>query len=178
MAVRAEVRRDASEGTEANRESHGLHRGCRGDPAARASVLIEPLPTKGEVLRACRGVEHAAHPLLRAANELACLHERRLADGCRTADIDSRRAKLVREINHWAHGHLPPAHGSASVHTETLGAVLDRLARYTATAYAALASATDYDLGDAWEALAELAIGYEDLVHELAAGRRRLPGGP
>ncbi|MFX0580091.1 DUF4254 domain-containing protein [Nocardia nepalensis] len=141
-------------------------------------MLIEPLPRKGEVLRACRGVEHAAHPLLRAVYELTCLHESRLADHCRTDDIDCRRAKLVRQINHWVHAHLPPAHGSASVHTETLGAVLDRLAQYTATAYAALASATDYDLGDAWEALAELAIGYEDLADELAAGRRRLPGGP
>jgi hypothetical protein len=141
-------------------------------------LLIEPLPTKGEVLRACRGVEHAAHPLLHAAYELTCLHESRLADGGRADDIDCRRAKLVRQINHWVHAQLPPAHGSASVHTETLGAVIDRLAQFTAIAYAALASAADYELGDAWEALAELSIGYEDLVHELAAGRRRLPGAP
>lgn len=141
-------------------------------------MLIEPLPTKGEVLRACRGVEHAAHPILRVAYELTCLHESRLADRSWTDDIDCRRTKLVREINHWVHAHLSPAHGGASVHTETLGAVIDRLAQYTATAYAALASATDNDLGDAWEALAELAIGYEDLADELAAGRRRLPGGP
>ncbi|WP_433600803.1 DUF4254 domain-containing protein [Nocardia sp. CA-135953] len=141
-------------------------------------MLIEPLPTKGEVLRACRGVEQAAHPLLSAAYELTCLHESRLVGGCRITDIDSRRAKLVREINHWVRAHLPPAHGSASVHTETLGAVLDRLAQYTATAYAALASAADYDLGDVWESLAELAIGYEDLAAEVSAGRRRLPGGP
>ncbi|WP_245672437.1 DUF4254 domain-containing protein [Nocardia anaemiae] len=141
-------------------------------------MLIEPLPTKGEVLRACRGVEHAAHPLLHAAYELTCLHESRLADGGRTDDIDCRRAKLVRHINHWVNAQLAPAHGGASVHTETLGAVLDRLAQYTATAYAALASATDDALGDAWEALAELAIGYEDLAHDLAAGRRRLPGAP
>ncbi|MFI6776026.1 DUF4254 domain-containing protein [Nocardia sp. NPDC050412] len=143
-----------------------------------ATLLIEPLPTKGAVLRACRGVEHTAHPLLYAAYELTCLHESRLADGGRTDDIDCRRVKLVREINHWVHAHLPPAHGSASVHTETLGAVLDRLAQYTATAYAALASATDDALGDAWESLAELSIGYEDLAAEVTAGRRRLPGGP
>ncbi|WP_063042824.1 DUF4254 domain-containing protein [Nocardia pseudovaccinii] len=141
-------------------------------------MLIEPLPTRGEVLRACRGVEYAEHPLLHAAYELTCLHESRLANGGRVDDIDCGRVKLVREINHWVRAQLPPAHGSASVHTETLGAVIDRFAQYTATAYAALASATDYDLGDAWEALAELAIGYEDLTHELAEGRRRLPGGP
>ncbi|MGY4100299.1 DUF4254 domain-containing protein [Nocardia sp. R16R-3T] len=182
-----------SAGTQANWESHGPFRARRRDPAVcapRTSLLIEPLPTKGEVLRACRGVEHAAHPLLHAAYELTCLHESRLADGCRTDDccraddscrvddIDCRRTKLVRHINSWVHAHLLPAHGSASVHTETLGAVIDRLAQYTATAYVALASATDNDLGDAWEALAELAIGYEDLASEVTAGRRRLPGGP
>ncbi|WP_433524278.1 DUF4254 domain-containing protein [Nocardia pseudovaccinii] len=141
-------------------------------------MLIEPLPTKGEVLRACRGVEHAAHPLLHAAYELTCLHESRLAASGRSDDIDCGRGKLVHQINHWVRAQLPPAHGSTSVHTETLGAVIDRLAQFTAIAYAALASATDYDLGDAWEALVELAIGYEDLVHDLAEGRRRLPGGP
>jgi len=159
-------------------------------------VLIEPLPTKSEVLHACRGVEHTAHPILRAAAELTCLHERRLArpspsatrngiaprcssdHGCHHIEIDSSRADLVREIDRWVRAHLPPAPGSASVHTETLGTVIDRLAQYTATAYAALASASDFDLGNAWESLAELAIGYEDLTADLATGRRRLPGGP
>lgn len=141
-------------------------------------MLIEPLPTKGDVLRACRGVEHTAHPLLRAAYELACLHERSPADDHQGTDINCRRAGLVREIDRWVYAHLPPAHGSASVHTETLGTVIDRLAEYTATAYTALASPSDYDLGEAWERLAELAVGYEDLADEVTTGRRRLPGGP
>ncbi|WP_175585881.1 hypothetical protein [Nocardia cyriacigeorgica] len=34
------------------------------------------------------------------------------------------------------------------------------------------------ELGDAWERLAELAVGYDDLASEVAAGRRRLPGPP
>ncbi|WP_227996969.1 DUF4254 domain-containing protein [Nocardia australiensis] len=144
----------------------------------RTAVLIEPLPTKSEVLRACRGVEHTDHPLLRVAYELTSLHERRLTDGGPATEIDSRRAGLVRQIDRWVCSRLPPAPGSASVHTETLGAVVDRLAKYTITAYEALTSASEHDLGNAWEALAELAIGYEDLADELTAGRRRLPGGP
>ncbi|WP_433681607.1 DUF4254 domain-containing protein [Nocardia sp. CA-119907] len=158
-------------------------------------MLIEPLPTKGEMLRACRGVEHTTHPLLRAAYELTCLHERRRTHpsptahnglapqcasdhGCQNTEIDTRRTHLVREINHWIHADLPPAHGSAAVHTETLGTVIDRLAAYTAAAYIALTSPSDHALGNAWERLAELAIGYEDLTTDLTTGRRRLPGGP
>ncbi|MET8872273.1 DUF4254 domain-containing protein [Nocardia sp. NPDC004604] len=159
-------------------------------------MLIDPLPTKGAVLRACRGVEHTEHPLLQAAYELTCLHERRRTHpspaaarnelapqcspdhGCQNPEIDTRRTHLVREIDHWIHANLPPAHGSASVHTETLGTVIDRLAAYTATAYTALTSPSDHALGEAWERLAELAIAYEDLTTDLTTGRRRLPGGP
>jgi hypothetical protein len=84
----------------------------------------------------------------------------------------------VIDIDRCVTSALPPAHGGAHVHTETLGAVVDRVAQFTATAYAALANAVDWTLGDAWERLAELAIGYEDLVTDLESGRRRLPGGP
>ncbi|MFF3566979.1 hypothetical protein ACFYXQ_04265 [Nocardia jiangxiensis] len=73
---------------------------------------------------------------------------------------------------------LPPAHVAARVHTETLGAVVDRFAQLTAAALAALANSTDWYVGDAWERLAELAIGYEDLISEVQSGRRRLPGAP
>ncbi|WP_369023088.1 hypothetical protein [Nocardia cyriacigeorgica] len=38
-----------------------------------------------------------------------------------------------------------------------------------------LAAAPFWLIHDAWECLAELAIGYEDLAYELGTGRRRLP---
>ncbi|WP_228819050.1 DUF4254 domain-containing protein [Nocardia transvalensis] len=116
---------------------------------------------------------------MRSAHELTVLHERRLsAVGGDVDEIDRERTCLVREVDRWVIAHLPPACGGASVHTETMGAVVDRLAQYTACAYAALASSGDWDLFDAWERLAELAIGYEDLATDLRTGRRRLPGGP
>ncbi|MFD6161544.1 DUF4254 domain-containing protein [Nocardia sp. NPDC060256] len=125
------------------------------------------------------------HPLLRLARELTDLHEQRLcaardtiADRRYIDDIDSRRTGLVRDINRWITLQLPPSHGAAHIHTETLGAVIDRLAQFTACAFAALASASPWELGDAWEQLAELAVGYDDLATEVCAGRRRLPGGP
>ncbi|QIS11164.1 hypothetical protein [Nocardia arthritidis] len=52
------------------------------------------------------------------------------------------------------------------------------VAKFIARAYAALASRVERELGDAWERLAELTVGYADLVAEMSAGRRRLRGGP
>jgi hypothetical protein len=148
-------------------------------PEDRPTALGEPLPTKSELLHACRGLECDRHPILRAAHALTELHERRLSTtGPENTDVDTERAGHIADIDRCVTSSLPPAHGSARVHTETLGAVVDRVARFTATAYAALASPVDWRLGDAWERLAELAIGYEDLVAELQEGRRRLPGGP
>ncbi|MEV6429052.1 DUF4254 domain-containing protein [Nocardia sp. NPDC051463] len=141
-------------------------------------MLGEPLPGKNLILAACRGDVHD-HPLLRSARELAEMHELRLGASREQADeIDSERVRLVRDIDRWVLGHLPPSLGAARVHTETVGAVVDRLGQLTACAFAALASGSKEQLGDAWERLAELAIGYEDLKDEVAVGRRRLPGGP
>lgn len=137
-----------------------------------------PLPTRSEVLQACRDSASAGHPLLRAAGELTALHRRRLILARRiTGEIDEYRAQQVHAIDRWVAPRLPIAHGGAYLHTETIGAVLDRLARLTACAEAALAAESDWDIWFAWERLAELAVGYEDLVAELAIGRRRLPSG-
>ncbi|MFD0365430.1 DUF4254 domain-containing protein [Nocardia sp. GCM10030253] len=142
-------------------------------------TLSEPLPGKNPMLAACRGDANNDHPLLRSARELAELHELRLGASRERADeIDHERTRLVREIDCWVTGQLPPSLGAARVHTETIGAVVDRLGQFTACAFAALASGSNWELGDAWERLAELAIGYEDLKDEVSVGRRRLPGGP
>ncbi|MGY2121976.1 DUF4254 domain-containing protein [Nocardia gipuzkoensis] len=138
-----------------------------------------PFPGKHRLLAACRGEAHDDHPLLSAARDLAALHERRLSAGPEQAEsIDQCRTRLVRDIDRWVTGRLRPSLGAARVHTETVGSVVDRLAQYTAYAYAALASSSTQSLGDAWEQLAELAVGYEDLTDEVGTGHRRLPGGP
>jgi hypothetical protein len=141
-------------------------------------TLGVPLPGKNLLLAACRGDAHD-HPLLRSARELAELHELRLGASRERADeIDQERVGLVRAIDQWVAGQLTPSLGAARVHTETVGAVVDRLGQFTACAFAALAGGSNSELGDAWERLAELAIGYEDLKDEVLVGRRRLPGGP
>ncbi|WP_406280392.1 DUF4254 domain-containing protein [Nocardia sp. NBC_00881] len=135
------------------------------------------LPTRSQLLHACRdGNPLPDHPVLRRARELAALHARSLgAVPAVVADLDEQRAHLVRDIDRWAEVRLPPAHGGAYLHTESLGAVIDRLARLSARAYAALADDAEWDLWFAWERLAESAVAYEDLATELATGRRRLP---
>ncbi|WP_067699894.1 DUF4254 domain-containing protein [Nocardia jejuensis] len=139
--------------------------------------MRDTLPPKNQVLQACRGISFPEHPMLCAAHDLAALHERRLAASPQAlAELDTIRTDLVHRIDCWVTTQLPPSHGAARVHTETLGAVVDRLARLTATAYAALAHASGHELAIVWENLAELAVGYEDLASEVCTGRRRLPG--
>ncbi|MBF6334120.1 DUF4254 domain-containing protein [Nocardia transvalensis] len=142
-------------------------------------MLMNPLPTKSQLLHACRGIDYQRHPILAAAHTLAGIHEKclgtlQIAD----SELEDERAGLIAEIDQCVQRSLPPSHGAARVHTETIGAVVDRMARFTAIAFAALAGCCDCPLGDAWEKLAELAVGYEDLIEEVHAGRRRLPGGP
>ncbi|GAA5067018.1 DUF4254 domain-containing protein [Nocardia callitridis] len=140
-------------------------------------MTTSALPAKHQVLQACRGEHATANPLLRCAKELTALHERRLGqDPDVMFEIDQGRAELIRDIDRWIATQLPPAHGAAHIHTETVGAVIDRIARFTADAYAALAGTSQLDLVEAWQRLAELAVGYDDLAAEVCAGLRRLPG--
>ncbi|MFG3614904.1 DUF4254 domain-containing protein [Nocardia sp. NPDC047654] len=137
--------------------------------------MSEGLPTRSELLRACRaGAPPPEHPVLLRARTLAELHMRRLREG-EVGDIDERRTRLIRDVDRWVEVRLPAARGGAYLHTESVGSVVDRLARLSACAYAAMADDQGWDLWFAWERLAELAIAYEDLVTELSRGRRRLP---
>ncbi|MGV9663742.1 DUF4254 domain-containing protein [Nocardia niigatensis] len=138
---------------------------------------MDALPAKDRVLAACRGNVQGDHPLLRWASELGELHHQRLAiDPSARDEIEQRRRALIHAIDNWVVHQIPPSPGCARLHTETLGAVIDRLSKFTARAYAALTNADDGDLWDAWERLAELAVGYDDLKDEVSTGRRRLPG--
>ncbi|MGV9333100.1 DUF4254 domain-containing protein [Nocardia sp. NPDC003726] len=139
--------------------------------------MSEGLPTRSQLLRACReDGPPPAHPVLAQARTLTDLHSVRLrADrGC-VCGAEERRARLIREIDRWVEVRLPAARGGAYLHTESFGSVVDRLARLSACAYAAMAGDQEWDLWFAWERLAEAAVAYEDLVGELSSGRRRLP---
>ncbi|MEV6556322.1 DUF4254 domain-containing protein [Nocardia sp. NPDC051756] len=137
---------------------------------------MEPLPPKAMVLEACRTAPHTGHPLLESAHLLAGLHERRArTEPGAAADIDAHRARLVLAIDRWVATEVPPPHADAHMHTETVGMVIDRLAQLSVTANESLSGTPEWAVHDAWERLAELAIGYHDLAFEVSAGFRRLP---
>ncbi|MEV0294892.1 DUF4254 domain-containing protein [Nocardia sp. NPDC050710] len=140
------------------------------------SASEDPLPSKELILESCAGQHSVAHPVLWAAGELAQAHRTlRVSTGPR-GEIAIRRAGLIRHIDRWLATELPTAHGGAHMHTESIGAVVDRLARYSVLARAALSEgATEPERHRAWHRLSELALGYRDLAFEVAAGLRRLP---
>ncbi|WP_040794966.1 DUF4254 domain-containing protein [Nocardia higoensis] len=162
------------------------------------------LPPRSALLHALRAgadLPARAHPVLVNARALADCHERRLralalahsADSSSVSaaivsaavveDIDRERATVVDRINAWVATHVVHRHG-ASLHTETLGAVIDRMAAKWVAAQSCLGaetpgrrreplSGTDAHLQ--WTRLAELADGYQDLVTDVVQHRRRLP---
>ncbi|MFI5776000.1 DUF4254 domain-containing protein [Nocardia sp. NPDC051570] len=133
------------------------------------------LPSRDLILDACAGRIQLPHPVLRAAGELAELHRARLSRAA-VPGVDCRRVELMHEIDRWVSSAMPRAHGCAWMHTETVGAVVDRLAQFSVYAYAALEQAdSQWEMHVAWQRLAELSLGYSDMAFEIAAGTLRLP---
>ncbi|MEV0712722.1 DUF4254 domain-containing protein [Nocardia aurea] len=127
------------------------------------------------LLSAIRGHHLGDHRLTELAHELGVMYHRQLTGldprcGC-------RRAELVRAVDMWVGDHLPVPHPSATLHTETFGTVIDRLAHAQVHAYRLLMTVdvSDPRVHAAWCRLAELVDGYTDLVTAIAQRSRRLP---
>lgn len=144
------------------------------------------LPTSDLLLRACRGHRVIGGPLLWFAHDLAVLHERRVVgrggvgpetDPTSIIENKRRRIELVMAIDDWIVRSVPQHRLGATLHTETVGSVIDRLADASVRAHHALMTldANDEMLHGAWHHLAELSDAYDDLVRDVLAGRRRLP---
>ncbi|MBY8859692.1 DUF4254 domain-containing protein [Nocardia sp. CA2R105] len=137
------------------------------------------LPTAPQLLCAFQGRRFDDQVLLRSARALAEVHTRRvqLRDPIVTAEIDCRRSELVDDINGWVERAMPQHRNGASLHTESLGAVIDRMARSWVDANQAIdrEGARSDATHKHWYHLAELVDGYTDLVIDVAGGRRRLP---
>ncbi|MGY0496885.1 DUF4254 domain-containing protein [Nocardia sp. FBN12] len=130
------------------------------------------------MMQAVCGVAGDGDPVLAAAHELATLHERREQQiPGDTSDIDWARARLVCEIDRWVVIRCPTPATSAPMHTESIGAVVDRMAHFAALTYRALACGAEAELHAAQLRLHELSCGYDDLIAEVASGARRLPDG-
>ncbi|WP_432421108.1 DUF4254 domain-containing protein [Nocardia cyriacigeorgica] len=117
--------------------------------------------------------------MLRSAHALVELHERRaqVRDTALVAEIDCRRVELVDDINEWITQEVPQHRNGASLHTESLGAVIDRMARSWVNANQAIdiTGPRSDNTHKHWYHLAELVDGYTDLIADVTGGRRRLP---
>ncbi|HLS76893.1 MAG TPA: DUF4254 domain-containing protein [Nocardia sp.] len=153
--------------------------------AGDGATDTEVLPTSDLLVRACRGHRVVGGPVLWFARDLAVLHEKRSVDRGGSVDgdpavlleIERRRSELVMAIDDWVARNVLQHRIGATVHTETIGAVIDRIAESSVRAHHALMTlaADDDQLHSAWHRLAEIADAYDDLVREVLAGRRRLP---
>ena len=141
--------------------------------------IAEVLPTAPQLLCAFQGRRFQDRRLLRAARMLADLHARRAAvrDPLLLAELDTRRAELVDEINGWVGQELPQHRHGAALHTESLGAVVDRMAQSWVHANQVIdrEGPRSDNTHKHWYRLAELVDGYSDLVVDVLGGRRRLP---
>lgn len=136
------------------------------------------LPTATQLLCSFQGTEFADHDLLTSTHALAMLHARRatMRDIRLVAEVDQRRRELVEDIDDWIleRGSLPR---DGAIHTETLGAVIDRLAWgwVYANEVVETGGARDQQARKRWHRLAELIDGYTELIGDIVGGRRRLP---
>lgn len=141
--------------------------------------IAEVLPTAPQLLCAFQGRRFQDRVLLRTARALAELHSRRaqVRDPLMVAEIDCRRGELVDDINDWVDQQVPQHRNGASLHTESLGAVVDRMARSWVDANQVIdrEGPRSDNTHKHWYHLAELVDGYTDLVIDVAGGRRRLP---
>ncbi len=127
------------------------------------------------LLSAIRGHHVGDHQLAQLACELGGLHHRRLLG--RDSECCRRRTELVSAVDVWMGAHLPIPHPDARVHTETLGAVIDRMAETQVRAYHLLMTVdpSDPQVHADWYRLAELVDSYTDLVTGLSHRAIRLP---
>nr|WP_228800967.1 DUF4254 domain-containing protein [Nocardia cyriacigeorgica] len=144
-----------------------------------SAPTVGVLPTAPQLLCAFQGRRFQDREMLRSAHALVELHERRaqLRDTALVAEIDCRRVELVDDINEWITQEVPQHRNGATLHTESLGAVIDRMARSWVNANQAIDAngARSDDTHKHWYHLAELVDGYTDLIAEVTGGRRRLP---
>jgi Protein of unknown function (DUF4254) len=170
-----------------------------GEPTTQPHTthVREILPRSASIIEAFRDTTSGDHPsqhVLDTANELAAHHHHQQqwqaedmsrACGASTEDIaaskrlidelNARRVALVEQVDGWVASQIL-SRTDASLHTETLGSVIDRLAIAWVRANSLINSGDTRDRARlALRQLAELADAYDDLIRDVASGHRRLP---
>ncbi|MGW5382558.1 DUF4254 domain-containing protein [Nocardia sp. NPDC003963] len=147
-------------------------------PVGAASEPDSLFPARDDLLAAIRGDHIGHHPLARIAHQLGRSHHRHLREPARAGR--HRRIELAREADRWVAERMPPPHPAASLHAESIGTVIDRLAQQQVRAYHLLMTmgAGESVVHAAWYRLAELIDDYTDLVTAVADRARYLPNTP
>jgi hypothetical protein len=168
-----------------------------GEQAAQSPMahVRELLPRSASIVEAFRDTttrRHQEHLVLDVASALAAHHQRQWhaedasrapgasADAIAASkrlidDLNARRVALVERLDEWAARQIP-SRVDASLHTETLGSVVDRLAiAWVRTNTLITTGDTRERARTALRQLAELADAYDDLIRDVATGQRRLP---
>lgn len=147
-------------------------------PTCSAGFARCVLPTGEALLSAIRGHHVGPHPLARVACQLGQLHHPGPQDS--VGGKQHFRHALARQADQWVVDHAPPPHPAAILHTESMGAVIDRLARQQVRAYDLLMTAKPSDLivHTEWYRLAQLIDDYTDLADAVTRRARRLPRTP
>ena len=116
------------------------------------------------------------HRLCQLARDLGRLHEQ-LQKKPSNIELRCTRSELIDTIDVWVAHRLPAPHPQAKLHTEGMGAVIDRVAAAQVRAWDLLMTAdlTTPEVHTAWYRLAELVDGYTDLTTEVLTRSRRLP---
>lgn len=151
---------------------------CSTLPTCSAGRAYCVLPTGEALLSAIRGHHVGPHPMARVACELGRLHHPDTRDSIRAKQ--HFRNILARQADQWVADHAPPPHPAAILHPESMGAVLDRLARQQVRAYHLLMTAEPSDplVHAEWYRLAQLIDDYTDLANAVTRRARRLPTTP
>lgn len=93
----------------------------------------------------------------------------------RIDELNARRVSLVEQIDMWAAGEIHSQVEEASLHTETMGSVIDRLAIAWVRANNLTRAGNRERARLGLRQLTELADAYDDLVRDIGAGQRRIP---
>ena len=136
------------------------------------AVVPTPLLTLGVALARHHVRQWRAEDVSRTphASDASVAAAKRLID-----DLNARRVALVERVDAWVEQVVDPVPG-APLHTETVGSVVDRLAIAWVRARVAGRGTDDRQKArEALRQLGELANAYDDLVRDVATGRRRLP---
>lgn len=156
--------------------------------------IWEVLPQSASLIAAFPAITSCGHPgqlVINLAHDLAVQHQEQWsaedasrAEGApaevvasckrRIDGLNARRVMLVERIDDWVTREIQ-SQPDASLHTETIGSVVDRIAIAWVRVNCLRGAGASNQAFLALRQLTELAVAYDDLVRDVAFGRRRLP---